>query len=55
MTLAILIATALYLFLLAFCMHTKNLLSSILFKFIPFLLGVGILVLLGKQLGWLTF
>jgi hypothetical protein len=36
-----LIVCAIYLFIIAFAMKTKNFISSLLFKFIPFFIGLA--------------
>jgi len=48
----ILIVTGIYLLLGTFTMHTENLFSSMVFKVIPFFLGIGCLFSVGKILGW---
>ena len=48
----ILIVTGIYLLIGALTIQTKDLLSSILFKVIPFFLGMGCLFSLGKLLRW---
>jgi len=48
----ILIVTGIYLVMGALTMNTKNLLSAVLFKVIPFFLGLGCLFSAGKLIGW---
>lgn len=38
---------------IALMMTTKNVISSVIFKVIPFFLGMGCLFSAGKTLGWL--
>ena len=48
----ILILTGVYLVAGSLTVHTKNLLSAILFKIIPFFLGLGCLFSAAKLLRW---
>lgn len=52
--LMILLSTAIWLFGISFMMEVTNFRSMILFKFIPFILGLAILFLVLVHLGWLT-
>jgi len=45
--------TGFYLLVGSLLMTTKDLLSSLLFKVIPFFLGFFCLILAGKLIGWL--
>ena len=47
------IVVSLYLFWMAFAMHTKNLTSAVLFQYIPFLSGLALLFVGVKLGGWL--
>lgn len=49
----ILIATAVYLIGMALVMHTQNFRSSMIFKLVPFLLGLGMLILILHSLGYI--
>lgn len=44
--------TGVYLILIALLMNTENIRSAMLFKVIPFFLGVSCLFTSGKLLGW---
>ena len=50
----ILVIAILYLFWMAFNMTTKDAMSSLIFKFIPFLIGLGLLFVTVARLGWLV-
>lgn len=47
-------ATVVYLLFLAFAMQTQNVMSSILFRFIPIMLVLFLLVTAGIHFGWIT-
>lgn len=50
----ILVIAMLYLFWMAFNMQTKDSKSTWIFKFIPFLIGVGLMFVTVVRLSWLT-
>jgi len=48
----IILTTSIYLMGGGLIIQTKNLFSALLFKVLPFLLGLGTLLSLGKLVGW---
>ncbi len=50
----ILCVAILYLWIMSFIMSTENFRSTMIFKFIPFLIGVGLLFVVVTRLGWLV-
>jgi len=48
----ILIITGVYLLIGTFALHTENLYSAMMFKVVPFFLGMGCLFSAGKLLRW---
>jgi len=51
-SLFIIIVIDLFLIISAFSLHTKNMLSAFLFKFIPFLFGTYLLIYSFVEMGW---
>ena len=52
MELFILSAPAAYLFFIVFSMSTKNIRSALVFKFAPFIMGLGLFFLVLTKLGF---
>ncbi len=51
----IILIAGLYLLFIAFIMDTDNMLSTFVFKFLPFILGLILGAHAAKSLGWLAF
>jgi len=47
--------SAAFLFFFVIVMKTKNLVSAVFFKVIPFFIAIGNFVLFMKEMGWLNF
>lgn len=51
----VILFAALYLLFIAFLMDTKDMSSFLIFKFLPFILGLILAAHAVKSLGWLAF